>query len=221
MNNESEIRCVIFDLDHCIFDTKSMGPEALKPIIDEIMNSDLDESTKTEAKELLRTMWVSDVVRVCEIPQNVAERMHQARPNMIVPECACSYGDEHHIADIPCFRILVTSGFEKFQRAKIRHIGISDLFNEIIIDKIDDPAMHNGKEAIFREILKKYGLAPHQVFVVGDNPHSELGAGKKLGMTTVQTLREGVHSWEDADYYIRSLSELPELVREHVVASCE
>ena len=45
---------------------------------------------------------------------------------------------------------------------------------------------------------------------------AELGAGRRLGMTTVQTLRPGVEKWHGADHHITSFAELP-----GIIAACE
>lgn len=50
------------------------------------------------------------------------------------------------------------------------------------------------------------------MLVVGDNPGSELGAAKKLGIPAVQVLRPGVKKCEEADYYVNSLSELAGII---------
>jgi FMN phosphatase YigB (HAD superfamily) len=46
------------------------------------------------------------------------------------------------------------------------------------------------------------------VLVVGDNPKSEIEAGNRLGMPTVQILRPGVARGATATHYIHELSEL-------------
>ena len=48
--------------------------------------------------------------------------------------------------------------------------------------------------------------------MVGDNPLSELGAAKTLGIPAVQTLRPTVVAWDGADYRISSLEELEKLI---------
>jgi putative hydrolase of the HAD superfamily len=48
--------------------------------------------------------------------------------------------------------------------------------------------------------------------VVGDNPDSEIVAGNRLGMKTVQVLRPGVPRGDNATAHINSLNELGELL---------
>jgi len=60
--------------------------------------------------------------------------------------------------------------------------------------------------------MESRGLHPLQIAVVGDNPKTELGAGKRLGMVTIQTLRPMVERWDGADHHIESFAELPRVI---------
>ena len=129
-----------------------------------------------------------------------------------IPDSACSYGDEHYLGKIKIEKILVTTGYEKFQRAKAAKIGVERFFSEIIVDAIDDPATRKGKQRIFEEAMYGRRLWPWEIMVIGDNPESELKAGRALGMVTVQTLRPTIERWSEADHHISSFAELPALV---------
>lgn len=50
------------------------------------------------------------------------------------------------------------------------------------------------------------------MLVVGDNPDSEIEAGNRLGIKTVQILRPGVPFGDSATYHVRSLSEVRDIV---------
>jgi len=56
--------------------------------------------------------------------------------------------------------------------------------------------------------MKTHQLAPREVLVVGDNPDSEIAAGNKMGMATIQTLRPGGLASPAATHPIRTLAEL-------------
>lgn len=88
---------------------------------------------------------------------------------------------------------------------------MAPLFTVIYIDAIDEPA-RKGKEALFTAILERYQLRPAEVLAVGDNPDSEIEAGNRLGMTTVQILRPGVPRGSNATRTIEDLAELKTLV---------
>ncbi|MEK7627824.1 MAG: HAD family hydrolase [Patescibacteria group bacterium] len=208
----SRIACIIFDLDRCIFDTSSMGPEVLEPIRKVIRESNLSDTCKTQAQDLLLTTSLTDLACACEIPESVVSQMRAAYRSMTVPAQARSYGDEQVIAQLPGEKILVTTGFERFQREKIAHTGVTRLFSMIVIDAVDDVSIRKGKEKIFSNLAHERALPMEAICVVGDSPDSELGAGKRLGMVTVQTLRPGVVPWDGADYRIQNLRELTTII---------
>ena len=80
----------------------------------------------------------------------------------------------------------------------------------MLIDAIDAPptGAGHGKQALFEQILAREGCTPRQMLVVGDNPLSELAAGRALGATTVQTVRPGVEPWPLADHRVEGLQGL-------------
>ena len=82
------------------------------------------------------------------------------------------------------------------------------------MDAIDEDG-RKGKHSIFAGILDAYRLKPEEVLVVGDNPDSEIEAGNRLGITTVQVLRAGVPRGNNASHYIDNLAELKALLRQH------
>ena len=113
-----------------------------------------------------------------------------------------TYGDMHHIERLTQEKILVTAGDMEIQQQKIARAGIAGHFSEVIIDTV------GNKEPIFRDIMTRRVLPSRSIMVVGDNPDTELGAGKRLGMVTVQTLRPTVERSLDAEFHIRSFAEL-------------
>jgi putative hydrolase of the HAD superfamily len=137
--------------------------------------------------------------------------MREAYRHLDVPAGISSYGDEGYIKTLPVVKILVTSGYKKFQTQKNEILGIADLFSEIIIDELDHKGCRKGKRAIFAELLGKYNWNATEVLVVGDNPASELKAAKALGIPTVQTLRPTIVKWDQADHHIASLKELAQI----------
>jgi FMN phosphatase YigB (HAD superfamily) len=121
------------------------------------------------------------------------------------------YNDLGTLPEFPAMLFLVTSGFRRLQESKIRALQFGSLFEAIHVDAIDE-ADRKGKEGIFKDILKSHHLSPEEVLVVGDNPGSEIAAGNRLGMRTVQILREDVPRGSNATHYIHSLSELKGLI---------
>jgi FMN phosphatase YigB (HAD superfamily) len=109
----------------------------------------------------------------------------------------------------------VTSGFRRLQESKIKALNLAPFFTAVYVDAIDEPG-RLGKQGVFERILMDYELTSTEVLVVGDNADSEIRAGNRLGMRTVQTLRPGVPRASNATFYIHSLSELRKLLNDPV-----
>lgn len=207
------IKGIIFDLDMCILDTYSLKGSYFQPVLDAFYNSDLPEELKKEISIQLMTTSLEDVISMFDIPAKIAEAMRKTYREIEVPDGIKSYGDEECIRDLSGKKILVTSGYRKFQETKIAKLGIAGLFDEIIIDALDLPNERKGKTKIFKEILETNNWDKNEVIVIGDNPESELGAAKSLGIITIQTLRPTINKWEEADYHIKSLCEIEDIIQ--------
>lgn len=207
-----KVQGVIFDLDMCIFDTRTLGEHYLDPILKPLRESSVPKEKQTEIEYAFWTNNLEDTVRLFQIPNDVAESMRVAHRGLVVPEWVQTYGDEQCILSLPVYRVLVTSGYRVWQEGKIKRLEVARLFEEVIIDAIDNAELRIGKKAIFQDLMARHAWHPQDVLVVGDNPHSELKAGKELGMRTVQTLRPTIQRADGFDHYIHSLHELLPLV---------
>jgi FMN phosphatase YigB (HAD superfamily) len=121
------------------------------------------------------------------------------------------YGDLAESPELRSKRFLVTSGFRRLQESKVRALDARAHFDEIYIDAIDEPD-RKGKGAIFEDILRTHSLQPHETLVVGDDADSEIAAGNRLGIPTVQILRPGVARAPNAMHHIASFKELHQIV---------
>jgi putative hydrolase of the HAD superfamily len=100
----------------------------------------------------------------------------------------------------------LTSGYRRFQQAKIEALGISPLFDEIHIDAVDESCL--GKAAIISDLLLSRSWNRKDLLIVGDSATNEIDAGLRLGISTIQILRPGVIATNLADRQIHSLVEL-------------
>lgn len=207
------IKGIIFDLDNCIFETRSMGESLIDPVLSAMHDHDGNGFLNHgKIKKELWSMSLADVIRLNNIPEKIAKKMRAAYMGLEAPDDCRAYGDAGHIKKLAATKILVTTGYRNFQLSKIRKAGIEPYFEKIIIDALDDPAAIRGKRKIFEEIMEKYGWKSDEALVVGDSPTSELAAGKALGAVTVQTLRPGVKKGEGFDHYIEGLAELGKII---------
>jgi putative hydrolase of the HAD superfamily len=204
------IKGIIFDLDNSILDTHALGDKILIPILAPLNDSNLPDETKRAINAAIWHTGFEDLVIRYDLPPNIAGAMRNAYFGIKIPDDIelKTYGDEKYIKDLPVKKYLVSTGYTNFQRSKIDKSGIAPLFDEIIIDEMADSIKRKGKKIIFQEILAANDWDKTEALVVGDNPNSELGTAKTLGIAAVQTLRPGVEKWDEADYRINSLSEL-------------
>ncbi|OGC80704.1 hypothetical protein A2943_02335 [Candidatus Adlerbacteria bacterium RIFCSPLOWO2_01_FULL_51_16] len=206
------VKGIIFDLDMCILDTHTLSGPFFEPVLNAFRNSELSDDLKNKIDTQLWTTSLEDTIEMFSVPGSIAEKIRQAYRQIDVPDGIKSFGDEECIADLPATKILVTTGYRKFQQGKIDQLNISHLFDTVIIDALDNRFERKGKEVIFKELLQKYNWQASEVLVVGDNPLSELGAAKRLGIKAVQTLRPTIQRWPEADHHVRSLCELKSFI---------
>ena len=207
-------KALISDLDRCLFDPYSVSITQRSFL--EILNL-IEKEIDTEKKEKVRKeifKWgLPGIFKrhgiSGELQQKITAMYHVPT---VSPE-AKPYPDIVVLKELPLFKILVTTGLEKFQQSKIDTLHLSEYFNEIIINKTDGTSNRWTKKRIFREILKKHFLSPSEVIVIGDSSYDELIPAKELGMITVQSLRDNVKKAEGFDYYVTSLEELKNILK--------
>ncbi len=206
----------VFDLDNCLMDARAVGP-LFEPAFEAVRQANQGALSPATLEQALQACWFTAF-------DLVAQRHHftpamraagwQQFSQMEVKAPLRGYADIELLPRIPLRRYLVTSGFRRLQDSKIDTLGIRPWFEQVLIDAIDAPPTGgaHGKQAIFEQILASEGCAPRQMLVVGDNPLSELAAGRALGVTTVQTVRPGVEPWALADYRVDGLAGFLELL---------
>jgi len=200
----------IFDLDNCLASAREVGETLFEPAFDAIRRANRGTLSNQALEAALQDCWVHALDFVAA-KHGFSQEMLAAGWDVLrrveVREPMQGYGDLHVLAQLGRQRFLVTSGFRRLQESKIRALGIAPLFDAVVIDAIDEPE-RKGKERIFAELLQRFRLRPDEVVVVGDNPDSELAAGRALGMRTVQILRPDVVPAADVDHTVHDLEEL-------------
>ncbi|HVO07467.1 MAG TPA: HAD family hydrolase [Burkholderiaceae bacterium] len=210
------LRAYIFDLDNCLCAADAPGPDILRPILDAIGAA----GAATHDAGTLRRIYAECLYQ----PLDIVARKFSFTPAMRAAAWRAGaaleargpmrgYADLHLLDTFDAARFLVTSGFTRFQNSKIDALGIRARFTAVYVDAID-VAAPAGKEAIFRQILREQGLQPAEALVIGDNPDSELAAGARAGIRTVQMLRPGVVRSAVADHHVGGLAELAALARQ-------
>lgn len=208
--SETTIRAIIFDLDNCLASSKEVGGDLFEPGFQAIREANQGKLTDEELEAAFADTWIHAL-------DFVAKRHHYS-PEMLraawevfrtieVKEPMTGYPDLALLADFEPELHLVTSGFRRLQESKIRALGIRSFFKSAQVNAVDEPG-HLGKQAMFDLIRREGGYTADEVLVVGDNPHSEIEAGNRLGMPTVQTLRPDVERAKNASHHVGGLREI-------------
>jgi len=205
---------IIFDLDSCLSPADETGQQLFAPAFVAIANANQSSHSASVLQNAFADMWRLPFDFVAEkygFTPAMKAAGWQVLAQLEVATPMVGYGDLTVLQELHGLKFIVTSGFRRLQESKIRALGIAPLFTAIYIDAIDQPG-YRWKQKIFEDILHDYSLQPDQVLVVGDNHDSEIAAGVRLGIRTVQTLRPGVPRSPAATHHIRTLRELGPLL---------
>lgn len=210
-------KAILFDLDNCLCDAREAGESLFEPAFAAIAAANRGHLPEPALRAAFDECWYSAFDVVAQ-RHGFSDAMVQAGLDAFrrveVGGALQGYPDLPVLPTLPVERHLVTSGFHRLQSSKVRALGIGHWFAAVHIDAVDVPPQR-GKQAIFGDILRERGFDPGEVLVVGDNPLSELRAGRALGMPTVQTLRPGV-ARADADFHIGRLDQLFDILEGRV-----
>ncbi len=206
---------LIFDLDDTLFETKSISEKSVKPIFDKFESLLTKRYGKEMTEKIVPELW--------KFPFDFVAQKYKF-DNKLNSEFASLVNEYEYQLNIKTFedfgivqnllqeKILVTTGFLKLQNAKIRDLGIEKEFGEIYIDDILDPKRIH-KKGIFKSILLKKNINPNLIYVIGDNPNSELKAGFELDLNTIQVSKFGQEKSEYAKHCITDFSELKTILK--------
>jgi FMN phosphatase YigB (HAD superfamily) len=215
------IKAIIFDLDNCLAASDEPGRQLLAPTFNALRRANHGTLSGQTLERALAACWghsLDAVARKYGFSDDMltAGWAENSRAEVNVP--MRGYPDLGVIRELPAKLFLVTSGFRRLQESKVRALGVESLFERVYIDAIDEPD-RKGKEGIFAEILRTRALDAKEVLVVGDDADSEIAAGNRLGIPTVQIQRAGVSRAQNAIHHIVSLAELNDVMQEYRVGS--
>lgn len=210
------IQAVLFDLDACLSAANEVGDHLFEPAFRAIREANKGEVSDETLAGAFADCWRFPFDSVADkygfSPAMRAAGFEVFRQTEVRGPMH-GYGDLDVLYELPAKLFLVTSGFRRLQESKVRALGIAHLFSRVHIDAIDEPGRQTKYEA-FKAILREHDLLSDEVLVVGDNPDSEIAAGNRLGIFTIQILRPGVPASDTAKRRIQSLTELPAVLSE-------
>lgn len=222
-DNQGMIKAIIFDLDNCLSAADEPGTALLEPVFAAIRQVNRDTLPDEALEAALTDCWyhaLDFVAKKHGFSDEMLAAGWAAISQIRITTPMRGYGDLQVLGELrgdpfPML-FLVTSGFRQLQHSMVKALSVEQpfeqWFTEIYIDADDEPD-RTSKQAIFQGILAAHHLIPAEVLVVGDNPDSELAAGDRLGICTVQTLRPDVEKSDLATHHIQTLHELRALVQ--------
>lgn len=205
---------IIFDLDNCLSAAGAAGEDLFEPAFRAIRDANDGSVPEEVVEQACADAWFHAfdfVARRHGFTDAMFEAGMREFARIEVTSPMQGYDDLDLLPSIPATLFLVTSGFRRLQQSKVEALQIASYFRDVHIDAIDEPD-RSGKRGLFARIIETHRLSPSQVLVVGDNPDSEIEAGRSLGLRTVQILRPGVKRGTNADHYIEGLAELPAIL---------
>jgi putative hydrolase of the HAD superfamily len=208
---------LIFDLDNCLAPSDEAGRSLFDPVFEAVRLANHGRLADDEVERAFEDTWrlpFDDVAERYGFTDEMKQAGWRAFCGVEVTVPMRGYGDLDLLPRLGDQRFLVTSGFRRLQESKVRALGFAPLFAEIVVDAIDEPG-HLGKEGVFAELLRRWRLEPPDVWAVGDNPDSELAAGRRLGMRPVQMVRPGVEPSDEVELRVRDLAGLMALLAGH------
>ena len=205
----------ILDLDNTLFDTRSIPAELTGRLHSRLRqaNAECHAVSSEVLEQAINETWYAPFSVVCErysLPRTFLAIWNDWQETVSFDQPLVPYPDV--MSSLQILRnqghllYLLTSGYRRFQRAKIEALRITQLFDEIHIDAVDEFCL--GKAAIISDLLLSRNWNRKDLLIVGDSATNEIDAGLRLGISTIQILRPGVVATDLADRHIHSLLEL-------------
>lgn len=191
-------KALIFDLDDTIYPTKSVADEMHADLY-ELIRPHVSEEVFQHIREDILTTPFQKVADRYALNKQLKEAGLKLCLDMDFNGSMETFEDYKFAMDNNAQKFLVTAGYTKLQKSKIRQLGIEKDFKEIIIA---DPYTSNlSKADVFKQIMDRHQYTPADVLVIGDNPESEIASAKELAIETYLYDYEAKYSPALADYY--------------------
>jgi FMN phosphatase YigB (HAD superfamily) len=205
---------IIYDLDETILPASAVPDETFDSLFNALRDANHGTLPQEELEKALKAMRRISVDVVAEEYGFTPEMNEAAKHALLHTKYdfhLSTYEDFPVIKTIPGKRYLVTTGVPNLQQAKVDTLFKAGDFDDVFVDDIYQES-RIGKKGLFKQISEQTGLPPAQIWIVGDNPDSEIKAGNELNMNTVHIARPGVEPSNLAKYQVSSFYELKDLV---------
>lgn len=206
-------KALILDLDDTIFETKSMDSKLFEPFFDHLIEKLKEQLEPQTIEKVIHDIWKLPLDKVFDkygISIETIKASLGVLENLELNLEVKVYEDYQILKNINLPMFLVTTGSSTLQQTKIASLGIENDFVEIVIN---DPIKEKqSKKDIFKDLAMRYDLDPKNVYIIGDNPDSEIKDGNNLGMVTIQIFRNGEVKDTQAHFTITSFDSLRAII---------
>ncbi|QJD95017.1 HAD family hydrolase [Mucilaginibacter robiniae] len=206
------IRALILDLDNTIFDTSSISPVIFKDLfalMDKYKN-EVGAEKMEEAKTLMSKKAFQILADQYGFNEELREQGMELLRKTTYGYPIVPFTDYSFIKQVHLDKYLVTMGFEKMQQSKIRMLDLHTDFIETIVN--DPDQTDETKKDVFQDIIQRNHYKAEEVLVIGDDPDSEIKAGKDLGMPTLLYDPHHEYGEDVADYRIENYKDLQKVI---------
>jgi putative hydrolase of the HAD superfamily len=176
-------KAIIFDLDNTIFPVPQIGHELFAPLFALIKQEGSQAANLPKIKDEVMRRPFQQVAKDYGFSESLTNQSIAILKELAYEGKIEPFEDYALVQQLPVDKFLVTTGFKKMQQSKINQMGLGNDFKEIHI--VDPSTTSQVKKDVFAEIQHRYGFAPEELLVVGDDLHSEIKAAHELGIDAV------------------------------------
>ena len=203
-------KAMIYDLGNTLYAVSDIGHELFAPLFDRIERSDnYSEEMEKIKKDLMRKPY-QEVAEIYGFDEELKRDGDDILKELTYEKEIQVFEDYPAILELPGDRYLVTTGYTNMQNSKIRNMGISNDFKDLIV--VDPSISDLTKMDVFSKIMKENGYQPSEMMVIGDDPDSEIKAAAELGIETVLYHKLELTDHPHADYIIKDFRELASIL---------
>lgn len=227
-------RCILFDLDHTLWDYETNSTETLKELYHEYNLQQAGIASFTDFSKAFVTintaLWVQydlgqlhrDVIRF--------ERFHKIMLHLGVDDYPLSLKLSDDYVNLSPRKstlmpnaidtleylyerypmIIVTNGFEEIQSTKLASSGITGYFKSIVTSA--RAGFKKPAREIFEFALSESGFEKHEAVMIGDNLLTDIGGARNAQVDTIFFNPTGISHQEKVRYEISDLKELKEIL---------
>ncbi|MET3499616.1 putative hydrolase of the HAD superfamily [Mucilaginibacter rubeus] len=205
-------KAIILDLDNTIYPVSSIADHLFNELFNFLDQHIAGEGVEhiNKAKEDLKRIPYQKVADKYQFSELVKNKGLELLNNIEYNRPMQPFDDYKQIREAKITKFLVTTGFTKLQRSKVKMLNIEADFEAIHI--VDPELSPLTKKDIFVSILEKYDYKPEDVLVIGDDPESEIKAASELGIDTFLYDPENKHPNARVTYRSQNLKDAAAIV---------